>query len=99
VADDGGRLVGCVWLQLVEKVPHPSRRRWERPVAYVTNMYVETDRRGEGLGRDLLDAATTFARERGADGILLWPSERAVPFYRRAGFEPGAWLWSEIEGD
>jgi len=27
VAEDGGRLVGCAWLQLVEKIPHPSRGR------------------------------------------------------------------------
>ena len=33
VAEDEGRLVGCVWLQLVEKIPHPSRGRWERPIA------------------------------------------------------------------
>jgi GNAT superfamily N-acetyltransferase len=97
--EDDGRLVGCVWLQLVEKVPHPGRGRWERPVAYVTSMYVEPDRRDEGLGRALLDVAVTFARERGVDGVLLWPSERSVPFYRRAGFEPGPWLWSEMDGD
>ena len=30
VAEEGDRLVGCVWFQLVEKVPHPSRRRWQR---------------------------------------------------------------------
>lgn len=99
VAEDDGRLVGCVWLQLVEKVPHPGRRRWERPVAYVTNMYVERERRNAGLGRHLLDVAAAFARERGVDGILLWPSDRSVPFYRRSGFEPGPWLWSEVEGD
>jgi RimJ/RimL family protein N-acetyltransferase len=34
VAEDEGRLVGCAWLQLVEKIPHPSRGRWERPIAY-----------------------------------------------------------------
>ncbi|HKI29098.1 MAG TPA: GNAT family N-acetyltransferase, partial [Actinomycetota bacterium] len=25
VAQDEGRLVGCAWLQLVEKIPHPNR--------------------------------------------------------------------------
>jgi GNAT superfamily N-acetyltransferase len=99
VAEDGERLLGCVWLQLVEKVPHPSRSRRERPIAYVTNMYVEPDRRNEGLGRELLDVAVAFAREAGADGVLLWPSERSLPFYERAGFEPGPWRWLEIEGD
>jgi predicted N-acetyltransferase YhbS len=99
VAEEEGRLVGCVWLQLIEKVPHPSRSRWERPIAYVTNMFVEPERRNSGLGRELLDVATSFARDRGADGVLLWPSPRSVPFYGRAGFEAGQWRWLEIAGD
>jgi ribosomal protein S18 acetylase RimI-like enzyme len=86
VAEDADRLVGCVWLQLVEKVPHPSRRRWERPIGYVTNMYVAPDLRNEGLGARLMDQALVFAREREVAEVVVWPSERSVPFYRRAGF-------------
>jgi GNAT superfamily N-acetyltransferase len=100
VASDGDRLVGCVWLQLVEKVPHPARARWERPLAYVTSMYVEPDRRDAGLGRELLEAALAFARARNVDGVVLWPSPRSRPFYARAGFgTDGGPLWLEIGGD
>ena len=99
VAEEEGRLVGCVWLQLVEKVPHPNRARWERPIGYVTNMYVVRALRDAGIGRALLDAAVDHARERGLDGLMLWPSERSVPFYRRAGFEPEGWLWLDVSGD
>ena len=99
VAEADHRVVGCVWLQLFEKVPHPGRTRSQRPVAYVTNMYVEPDRRNAGLGRDLLDVAVAFARERNVDGVLLWPSERSRPFYERAGFATGSWLWLEMAGD
>ena len=99
VAEEGDRLVGCVWLQLVEKVPHPNPVRSQRPVAYLTNMYVEPSTRNGGVGRQLLDAAVAHAREAGVDGVLLWPSERSVPFYRRAGFEPGGWLWLDVAGD
>jgi GNAT superfamily N-acetyltransferase len=83
----------------VEKVPHPSRTRWERPVGYVTNMYVEPERRRMGFGRALLDAVVAHARERGVDGLMLWPSERSTPFYRRAGFGREGWLWLGIDGD
>lgn len=100
VAEDEARLVGCVWLQLVDRVPHPRLRRGERQIAYVTNMYVEPDRRNGGLGRNLLDAALEFARERRVAGVVLWPSERSVPFYWRAGFgDAGAPLWLEVAGD
>jgi GNAT superfamily N-acetyltransferase len=98
VAEEGGRLVGCAWLQLVNKVPHPSRTLAERPIAYVTNMYVDPAHRNSGLGRRLLDLAIEFAREREVDGVMLWPSERSRPFYERAGFGPG-WLWLDLAGD
>lgn len=97
-AEEAGRLVGCVWLHLVEKVPHPGRARWERPVAYVTNMFVEPDRRSSGVGGALLEVALAFARERDVDGVVLWPSERSRPFYERAGFGLGP-LWLEVAGD
>jgi GNAT superfamily N-acetyltransferase len=100
VAEAEGRLVGCVWLQVVERVPHPGLHRGERPIAYITTMYVEPQLRDAGLGRALLEEAVRFARERGAGGAILWPSERARPFYERAGFgADGAPLGLEIEGD
>lgn len=100
VAEDAGRIVGCVWLQLVERVPHPDLPRWARPIAYLTNMYVEPERRDDGLGRRLLDVALAFAHEREVDGVILWPSARSVPFYERAGFcSDPAPLWLEVAGD
>jgi N-acetylglutamate synthase-like GNAT family acetyltransferase len=90
VAQADGRLVGCIWLQLVEKVPHPSRGRWERPIAYVTNAYVEPDLRDAGLGARLLDTAMTFAREQRMSEAIVWPTPRSVSFYRRAGFGTGS---------
>ena len=97
--DDERGPVGCVWLQLVEKVPHPGRARGERPIGYLSNMYVDVAHRNAGLGRRLLDTAVDRAREIGVDGVLLWPSERSEPFYRRSGFVPTGWLWLEAEGD
>ncbi len=100
VAHDGDRLVGCVWLQLVEKVPHPSRGRWERPIAYVTNVYVEPGLRDAGLGTRLLDAAVTFAREHGMGEAVVWPTPRSLSFYRRAGFgSRSAPLGMDLAGD
>lgn len=85
VAEDGARIVGCVWLQVVERVP-TNLRRGERPIAYVTNMYVVPELRNGGIGRELLDAAVAYARGRRASAAILWPNPRSVSFYRRAGF-------------
>ena len=100
VAHADGGLVGCVWLQPVEKVPHPSRGRWERPLAYVTNVYVEPDLRDAGVGARLLDAAMTFAREQRMSEAVVWPTPRSVSLYRRAGFgTESAPLWMDLAGD
>lgn len=100
VAEDGDRLVGCVWIQVVERVPHPNLRRGERPIAYVTNMYVVPELRNGGVGRDLLDTAVAYARERKASVAILWPSPRSISFYRRAGFgHEEAPLLLPLEGD
>jgi ribosomal protein S18 acetylase RimI-like enzyme len=100
VAQADGRLVGCIWVQLVEKVPHPSRGRWERPIGYVTNAYVEPDLRDAGLGARLLDTAMTFAREQRMSAAIVWPTPRSVSFYRRAGFGTGsAPLGMDLAGD
>jgi GNAT superfamily N-acetyltransferase len=100
VAEDDARLVGCVWLQVVERVPHPNLRRGERPIAYVTNLYVVPELRDGGIGRELLDAAVDYARERRASAAILWPSPRSTSFYRRAGFgDEDAPLLLPLEGD
>jgi ribosomal protein S18 acetylase RimI-like enzyme len=100
VAEDDDRLVGSVWVQFVEKIPHPSRGRGERPIAYVTNVYVEPALRDEGLGARLLDAAVAEAREREAAEAVVWPTPRSVSFYRRAGFgTESAPLGMDLAGD
>jgi ribosomal protein S18 acetylase RimI-like enzyme len=62
---------------------------FEAPEAYLAELYVAPDRRGEGLGRELLDAALELARERGAACIDLGTSEddtAALSLYESAGF-------------
>jgi ribosomal protein S18 acetylase RimI-like enzyme len=57
--------------------------------AYLEELYVVPPRRGEGLGRALLDAAMEEARERGAVRIDLGTSETdtaARALYESAGF-------------
>ena len=57
--------------------------------AYLEELYVAQARRGEGLGRALLDAVVEVARERGARWIELGTSEDDVAaraLYESAGF-------------
>lgn len=59
------------------------------PDAYLEELYVAPERRGEGLGRALLEAAVQAAREAGATHIDLGTSEDDVAargLYESAGF-------------
>src|SRR3989475_7691029 len=81
VLDDGKRLLGNVCVQLFEKIPNPVNELELH--AYVTNFYVIPEMRDQGLGKRLLNKALSWCRARGADAIILWPSDASKSFYRR----------------
>ena len=57
--------------------------------AYLAELYVVPDRRGQGFGRELITEAMRAARERGADYAFLVTSEEdrlAQRLYEAAGF-------------
>lgn len=57
--------------------------------AYLAELYVVPDRRGQGYGRELVTDALRVARERGADYALVVTSEEdrlAQRLYEAAGF-------------
>jgi ribosomal protein S18 acetylase RimI-like enzyme len=92
LAEDGGWTVGFA-------VTGPSEDAdAERTTAEVYAIYLEPDRVGTGLGRDLFAHAVTDLRERGFDAITLWvleTNERARRFYEAAGWKPDGTITSE----
>ena len=69
----------------------------ERPVAmcvavayggsgFLGELIVVPDRRGRGLGRQLLEHAIGYLRSRGCESIYLDGEDLAVPLYERLGF-------------
>jgi len=77
-------LIGCVWVQLVEKIPNP--RREPENHAYITNFYVEATARNRGVGAQLLTAAIKWCETSEVHAVILWPTERSRPLYERHGF-------------
>ncbi|MGE7437639.1 GNAT family N-acetyltransferase [Kitasatospora sp. NPDC001175] len=91
LAEVGGRPCGHVFVCLVEKVPSPYQD--SEALGYVTNFYVTPEQRNRGLGRALLEEVTRYAHAHRLDTLIVWPSERSAPLYRRCGFDgPGELL-------
>jgi ribosomal protein S18 acetylase RimI-like enzyme len=85
VATIGAMIVATMFVELVDKVPRPVPEH--RHIAYLTNCYTRPECRGQGIGTRLLEHAQDAARAADAELMLVWPSQRSVEFYRRAGFE------------
>lgn len=73
VADDGGRVTGCVSLVLF----NPS-------LCEVRSLAVHPDYRGQGIASDLIQAALELARARGIQRALALT--RAAHLFERLGF-------------
>jgi len=71
-------------------VAAPSREQPDGSTrAELVALYVDPERWGRGVGRDLLSAALEEAAARGYEAIELWTfeaNERSLLLYKRAGF-------------
>jgi GNAT superfamily N-acetyltransferase len=79
-------LIGCVWVQLIEKIPNPIAE--PESYVYLTNFYVRPEYRSKGVGSKLLSAVVDWSRQNNAELVLLWPTERSKALYERHGFVP-----------
>jgi ribosomal protein S18 acetylase RimI-like enzyme len=82
-------VVGVVLVRLYDTPPDPAmvpRRR-----AHVETLVVGREHRRRGIGRDLMNEATAWARRHGAVELVLtvWDGNRdAQAFYERLGYRP-----------
>ncbi|MEV3934814.1 GNAT family N-acetyltransferase [Glycomyces sp. NPDC049804] len=87
VAEAAGRVVGHVFVSVVERMPSPTGT--DAPIGYVTNFFVVQEHRGRGVGARLLEAVNDHARTAPLCALIVWPSERSDPLYRRHGYGLG----------
>ncbi|MGQ0432782.1 MAG: GNAT family N-acetyltransferase [Microthrixaceae bacterium] len=85
LAEHGTDAIGMVNLMRFTRMPAPGQDAggW----GYLGNMFVMAEHRNTGVGRQLLDALLTHADACGLARVVLSPTERSIPFYRRAGFD------------
>jgi len=77
-------VVGMAWVALVPRVPRPGAV--SRLSADVQSVFVLPDRRGQGIGGALVDAAARHATQLGALRVTVHSGRKAVPLYERLGF-------------
>jgi GNAT superfamily N-acetyltransferase len=95
LAEDGGQCVGIVSMLLWSRPPRPHDRGTLD--AYIINMYVVPEHRGNGIGRHLLDACLTAAEEFGIGRLFLHATDEGRPLYESAGFRANP-NWLERRG-
>jgi GNAT superfamily N-acetyltransferase len=84
VADAGGSALGYL-------TTSPAKAEWLSPpdgAGEVTNLYLEPDAIGTGVGRRLFEHAVGDLRERGFNPLVIWAfrdNSRARHFYERMG--------------
>ncbi|MFG2984510.1 GNAT family N-acetyltransferase [Streptomyces sp. NPDC048258] len=82
--DDGAAVLGCLQLTYIPGLGQNGRDR-----ALVEAVRIRADRRGGGLGAELMKLAADRARERGCGLVQLTSNKRrtaAHRFYERLGF-------------
>jgi GNAT superfamily N-acetyltransferase len=84
LAEVSGGCVGMMNLAVFDRMPQPGRpaSSW----GYLANAFVLAAYRSRGTGSLLLRALLSHADECDYVRVVLSPSQRSVPFYRRFGF-------------
>lgn len=81
--DDAGELIGAAGIS-IQRVVHHVRHVW------VHDLVVDEDRRGEGVGSELLAFVAEWGRERDCESVVLAcivENEDALAFYESEGME------------
>jgi ribosomal protein S18 acetylase RimI-like enzyme len=97
VARAAGRAVGfvCAW---IEQDPDPLIREECRPHAYVSDIFVETHWRRQGVGRLLMNAVEKDMAARGCRRIRVCSkasNAQAIEYYGAAGFKARELIFSK----
>ena len=91
IAEEGGRTVGSI--AIVGSPDGAAQLRW---------FLVDSEARGTGLGRTLLQEALAFSRDSGCSSVFLWTLgglEAAAYLYLKAGFHRTEQKRHEIWGN
>ncbi|MDG2049368.1 MAG: GNAT family N-acetyltransferase [Myxococcota bacterium] len=88
--------VSTHWLALAPDGPvGTARARRIGRAAKAERVAVDSDFRGQGVGRRLMEAIESWAREQDLESVQLNAQIRALPFYLRLGYQANGSIFEE----
>ncbi len=84
VDENSGDIVGCGGICYQTEMPSPDNP--SGTCGYLMNIFTLPERRGEGVGRKIVEFLIGDAEARGTGKVYLESSEVAKPLYRSVGF-------------
>jgi GNAT superfamily N-acetyltransferase len=75
---------------VLRPAPSGGIERFDGPYAFIADVAVTSDARGQGIGRSLMDDVATWAHGRGACALTLSDHTQnpATHLYRELGYQP-----------
>ncbi|HAM81582.1 GNAT family N-acetyltransferase [Ornithinibacillus bavariensis] len=84
VAEDKGKIISHIYIELIQKVPRPGRIT--HPFAYMTNVYTIPEYRNQGVGSNVLSSINKWIKENKYEFVIVWPSDEAINYYKKNGY-------------
>lgn len=85
LAIEDNRIISMVILCMYNVIP--KLKNVTGRVGYIFNVYTVKEYRGRGLAKELMNRTVQTAEKIGVYEIYLNGEEKAIPFYKRMGFE------------
>jgi RimJ/RimL family protein N-acetyltransferase len=84
VAEENGKIVSHIYIELINKVPRPGRITY--PFAYMTNVYTVPEYRKKGIGSEVLSSINNWIKENNYEFVIVWPSDESIEYYKKNGY-------------
>ena len=84
MAEENSVIVAHTFVNIISTIPNPSiiNDRY----GYLTNTYTKPEYRNQNIGTSILKQIKQWAKEEHLELLVVWPSEKSIKFYQRAGF-------------
>jgi GNAT superfamily N-acetyltransferase len=85
IATEADTPVAGLGMMVIDWPPHPSHPT-QAARGYILNVFVESDRRGQGIAKALMELAMAEGRRRGLQYMILHATAQGRPMYEKLGW-------------